>query len=84
MQALQEASPHTDAIVLSPRTMADALQDVIRVYPLPYLTVVATAVVCCWFVHALFQLAYLLIALMFGLGDTMKGGGGGVGWRGAS
>ena len=31
MQVLQEASPQTDAMVLSPRTMADALQDVIRV-----------------------------------------------------
>ena len=31
MQALQEASPHTHALVLSPRTLADALQDVLRV-----------------------------------------------------
>ncbi|KAL3138055.1 hypothetical protein ABBQ38_005288 [Trebouxia sp. C0009 RCD-2024] len=30
-QALQEASPQTDAMVLSPRTMADAFQDIIRV-----------------------------------------------------
>lgn len=32
MQALQEASPQTDAMVLSPRTMADAFQDIIRVH----------------------------------------------------
>ena len=31
MQALQEASPHTHALVLSPRTLADALQDILRV-----------------------------------------------------
>ena len=48
MQALQEASPQTDAIILSPRTMADALQDVIRVYPLPCLGFCGTAVVCSW------------------------------------
>lgn len=31
MQALQEASPHTHPLVLSPRTLADALQDILRV-----------------------------------------------------
>ncbi len=31
MQALQEASPHTQALVLSPGTLADALQDILRV-----------------------------------------------------
>lgn len=31
MQALQETSPHTNALVLSPRTLADALQDILRV-----------------------------------------------------
>ncbi|KAA6423422.1 MAG: periplasmic binding, partial [Trebouxia sp. A1-2] len=29
--ALQETSPHTNALVLSPRTLADALQDILRV-----------------------------------------------------
>ena len=31
MQALQEASPHTHPLVMSPRTLADALQDILRV-----------------------------------------------------
>ena len=31
MQALQEASPQTRPLVLAPRTIADALQDILRV-----------------------------------------------------